>query len=184
MQDQDVQGRANLRGELQTDAARVTEAAADRLQSEADTRKDEVVSQAHEASGALEEAARGLPERAPTWLKSALEQAAKSVEDLASAAERKDTAELIADVQRFARQRPGGFLAGCTLLGFAASRMLKAGAGQSSSLPSRGGEDSSTSERRNATFSEATNAVAPLMSVTDGGGTASPVPPQALGTSL
>ena len=183
MQDPDVRGTANLHGELRAGAERVTEAATDRLQSEADIRKDELVDQAHEASGALEGAARELPERAPTWLKSALEQGAKAVGDLASAAEQKDTAELLRDVQRFARQSPEGFLAGCALLGFAASRVFKAGAGRSSGSPSPGMGDRLAAGRPNPTFYEGTNA-APLMSVTDGGGTPSAVSPQAVGTSL
>lgn len=183
MQGQDNQGDGGLRSELRDDTGRVAGTAADRLQSEVDSRKGQVADQARAVSSALGSAADGLGSDTPSWVKSALEQGAKSVEQLAHAVEGKDSRQLVGDVQQFARQRPGGFLAGCALLGFAASRVFKATAGQASSATQT--PQSSGTPQANAPYApEGTGAATPMMSFTDGGGAASPVSPQTVGTSL
>lgn len=181
MQDQLAQG-SNLRDELRDDAGRVTTAAADRLQSEADNRKGQVADQARAVSSALGNAAEGLGADTPGWVKSALEQGAKSIEQLAQAVEGKDSRQLVGDVQTLARDRPGSFLAGCALLGFAASRVFKARGAQASDSPTPFSTDVPQSYASYAT--EGTGAAQPMMSFTDGGGAATPVPAQNLGTSL
>src|SRR5690606_36155992 len=115
-------------------------------------------------------AADGLGSDTPTWVKSALEQGAKSIEQLAQAVEGKDSRQLVGDVQQFARQRPGSFLAGCALLGFAASRVFKAGGTQApgSSGPAVSGEAPAPTYYP----TEGTGAARPMMSFTDGGGAA------------
>ncbi|MET1753981.1 hypothetical protein ABVV53_00660 [Novosphingobium sp. RD2P27] len=144
MENQNREG-GGLRDELKEDTGRVTGAAADRLQSEADKRKGEVAGQAHAVSSALDSAARELGQDSPSWIKSALEQGARSVEQLAQTVEGKDSRQLAGDVQQFARQRPGSFLAGCALLGFAASRVFKAGGSQGSQSSSGNTTPRSTS---------------------------------------
>ncbi|MEW9857052.1 hypothetical protein [Novosphingobium sp. M1R2S20] len=118
---------SGIKDELREDTGRVKHAASERLQSEADTRKGQVAGQAHAVSSALNNAAREMGSDTPGWVKSALEQGARSIDQLAQAVEGKDSSQLAGDVQQFARQRPGSFLAGCALLGFAASRVFKAG---------------------------------------------------------
>jgi hypothetical protein len=181
MQDQSPQG-THLRDELRDDAGRVTSAAADRLQSEADSRKGQVADQARAVSSALGNAAEGLGSDTPTWVRSALEQGAKSIEQLAQAVEGKDSRQLVGDVQTFARDRPGSFLAGCALLGFAASRVFKAGGAQASATPA---PSTTTRPQSYGSYApEGTGAAQPMMSFTDGGGAATPVSAQNLGTSL
>lgn len=182
---QDQSGGGGLRDELRDDTGRVAGAAAERLQSKADNRKGQIAEQARAVSSALGNAADGLGSDTPSWVKSALEQGAKSIEQLAHAVEGKDSRQLVGDVQQFARQRPGSFLAGCALLGFAASRVFKAGGGQASSpAPASPPQTSGTSPAYATYAPEGTGAATPMMSFTDGGGAASPVSPQTVGTSL
>ncbi len=184
MQDQEIQGGGgSLRDELREDTGRVTSAAADRLQSEADSRKGQVADQARAVSSALGNAADGLGDDTPSWVKSALEQGAKSIGQLAQAVEGKDSRQLVGDVQQFARQRPGSFLAGCALLGFAASRVFKAG-GQAQQASSTTPASNVPPQTYGSYPAEGTGAAKPMMSFTDGGGSASPVSPQTMGTSL
>jgi hypothetical protein len=180
MQEQPTSPSSGLGEELKGDAGRVTSAAADRLHSEADSRKGQVADQARAVSSALGNAADGLGSDTPTWVKSALEQGAKSIEQLASAVEGKDSRQLVGDVQQFARERPGSFLAGCALLGFAASRVFKAGGAQAPSASPQ----TLPSQSYGSFPAEGTGAARPMMSFTDGGGAATPVQPQSLGTSL
>ena len=190
MQNQDTREGSSLRDELRQDTGRVTGAASERLQSEADSRKGQVASQARAVSSALGSAASELGSDTPSWLKSALEQGAKSIEQMAQAVEGKDSRQLVGDVQQFARQRPAGFLTGCALLGFAASRVFKAGGAQAASASSVSTPPAPlpASQESGGNYGsyapEGTGAARPMMSFTDGGGTASPVTPQAVGTSL
>jgi ElaB/YqjD/DUF883 family membrane-anchored ribosome-binding protein len=131
-------GTADLRDELRADAQTVTDTAKERLHSEVDSRKGEAASQAKNLSSALEDAAGKLDPSTPNWLKSALEQGAHAVQQLAETVEQKDSRQLVSDVQRLARDNPGTFLAGCALVGFAAARVFRAGAsgvGNASSTP-------------------------------------------------
>jgi hypothetical protein len=187
VQNENSQEGSGLRDELRNDTGRVTSAAAERLQSEADSRKGEVAGQARKVSSALDTAARELGTDAPSWIKSALEQGARSIEQAAQAVEGKDSRQLVGDLQQFARQRPGGFLAGCALLGFAASRVFKAGATQgaqgltNASQPPQAGQPSPAYDPYDL---GGVGQARPMMNFSDGGGAATPVSPQNVGTSL
>ena len=173
-----------MRDELRQDAGRVTSAAADRLQSEADSRKGQVADQARAVSSALGNAADGLGSDTPSWVKSALEQGAKSIEQLAQAVEGKDSRQLVGDVQQFARHRPGSFLAGCALLGFAASRVFKAGGGQAQASSTPTPPSTMPVQSYGSYATEGTGAARPTMSFADDGVSASPASPQAVGPLL
>jgi hypothetical protein len=123
-----------LRDELRSDAATVTDSARQRLQSEVDARKGDAADQAKAVSSALDKAASELSD-SPDWLRSAFRQGARSIERLAQTIDRKDAGQLTGDVQRFARENPGTFLGACALAGFAAARVLKAGADSSATPP-------------------------------------------------
>ncbi|VWX50737.1 hypothetical protein [Novosphingobium sp. 9U] len=184
MQNQDNRAGGGLRDELSEDTGRLTGAAADRLRSEADSRKGEVADQARAVSSALGSVADGLGSDAPSWVKSALEKGARSIEQLAQSVEGKDSRELMRDVQQFARQRPGSFLAGCALLGFAASRVFKAGGTQSGQAPSNFDQQAPSATESFATYPVEGSGAATPTSFTSDGGAASPVSPQTMGTSL
>ncbi len=113
--------------ELRSDAKQLGSKAADRIHSEVDSRKEAAVNQAHSVSSAVSQAADGLDESAPDWLKSAFRQGARQVQRLADTIEQKDSRQMMSEAKDFARDNPGTFLAACAATGFAAARILKAG---------------------------------------------------------
>ncbi|CAA9508346.1 MAG: hypothetical protein AVDCRST_MAG44-1220 [uncultured Sphingomonas sp.] len=123
---------AGTGSELAADAKQVTSKAADRVHSELDARKGDAATQAKSVSSAIQKAAGELDEGAPAWLKSAFQQGADQIQRFADSIEQKDSRQLMNDVQSFARERPGAFLAACAAAGFAAARIFKAG-GESTS---------------------------------------------------
>lgn len=119
--------------ELKSDAKQIGSKAADRLHSEVDARKETAVTQAQSVSSAVRQAADGLDEGAPQWLRSAFQQGADQLQRFADSIEQKDSRQLLNDVQSFARERPALFLGAAAAAGFAAARILKAGGEQQSS---------------------------------------------------
>jgi hypothetical protein len=113
--------------ELLSDAKDVGTFAVNRLHSELDARKGDAATQVKSVSSAIEQAAGGLDQNAPTWLKSAFEQGAQQVQKFADTLEQKDSRQLVNDVSEFARASPGTFLGACAAAGFAAARIFKAG---------------------------------------------------------
>lgn len=126
---------------LGNDAKQLGSTAADRLHGEVDARKSAAVTQAQSVSSAIGQAAEGLDDSAPDWLKSAFRQGAQQIQRLADSIEQKDSRQLMGEAQNFARNNPGTFLAACAAVGFAAARVLKAGSAQQGS--SRTGQDPS-----------------------------------------
>lgn len=120
---------SGLVGELKQDGSRLADDVMARARHEAEGRKDEAASLAGSASSAFETAARDLRDRpeVPDWMASALQQAARSIEGLASHIEGRSIDELGQEVSDFARRNPGTFLAASAAIGFAASRVLRAG---------------------------------------------------------
>lgn len=121
-----------LGSELRDDAGTLANSATERLHGEVDARKAGAASQARTLSSALNRASEELGEDSPAWLRSAFESASQTVQRLADVVERKDSRELTDEVQQMARRNPGGFLAACAFAGFAAARVLQAGARGSS----------------------------------------------------
>lgn len=184
MENHENQESSSLRDELRQDTGRVTSAATDRLQSEADSRKGQVAAQARAVSSAIGNAADGLGDDTPSWVKSALQQGANTIEQLAKTVEGKDSRQLVGDVQQFARQRPTSFLAGCALLGFAASRVLKAGGSQAQASPASTPASNLPPQSYGSYSTEGVGATRTMTSATDAGGPTNPVSPQLVGTSL
>jgi hypothetical protein len=184
MEIRENQESSSLGDELRQDTGRVTSAATDRLQSEADSRKGQVAAQARAVSSAIGNAAEGLGADTPSWVRSAFQEGAKSIEQLAKAVEGKDSRELVGDVQQFARQRPTSFLAGCALLGFAASRVFKAGGSQTQASPASTSASNLPPQSSGSYSTEGVGAPRAMMSSTDAGGPTRPVSPQFVGTSL
>lgn len=120
-------------GDLRHDAQKLGSTAASRLHSEVDARKGAAVSQAQSVSSAITQTAEGLGEGSPEWLKSALRQGAQQIQRFADTIEQKDSRQMMSEVQNFARNSPGTFLAACGAIGFAAARVLKAGGEQQQS---------------------------------------------------
>ena len=114
--------------ELRADAQHMGTSAANFLHGEADTRKGAAAEQARSASSAIQRVVGELDEGAPAWLKATFQQSADQIQKFADALEQKDSRQLLNEVQTFARERPGAFLGACAAAGFAAARIFKAGA--------------------------------------------------------
>ena len=113
--------------ELLSDAKGVGASAVNRLHSEVDARKGDAVAQAQTVSSTIERAAEGLDADAPAWLKSALQQGAQKVQQLADTLDQNDSRQIVDQVNDFAKNSPGTFLGACAAAGFAAARIFKAG---------------------------------------------------------
>lgn len=118
---------AGTGSELASDAKQVTSKAVDRVHSELDARKGTAATQAKSVASSIQRAAGELDEGAPAWLKSTFQQGADQIQRFADALDQKDSRQLMNEVQSFARERPGAFLAACAAAGFAAARIFKAG---------------------------------------------------------
>lgn len=127
------QGPENgIREEVKTDARTLGETAKSRAFDEADRRKGEAARQAKSVASALDRAAGELDD-SPQWLRSAFESGSRTLQRLADSVETRDARDLGREVTRLARENPVTFLGVSALLGFAAARVLKAGAAQSGS---------------------------------------------------
>ncbi|CCG02085.1 hypothetical protein [Blastococcus saxobsidens] len=92
--------------------------------------KDQAVGQQQKAAEGLNSIAQqmrgladGSSEGAPGPVRDLLQQASGSVESFASMLQNKEPAELLDEVRRFARRKPGMFLLGAAVAGIAAGRM-------------------------------------------------------------
>jgi hypothetical protein len=113
--------------DVRADVEHVGKSAANRIHSELDNRKGATAQQVKSLSSALGQAADGLDEGSPQWLKSAFQQGAQQVQRFADSLEQKDSRQILNEVTTMARSNPGMFLAACAGLGFAAARIFKAG---------------------------------------------------------
>jgi len=118
--------------ELRQDAGRLKNSVGARARQEAESRKGEAVQVAGSASAALNSAAENLERNpdAPDWMASALQQAARQIDRLAGHVDGRNIDDLGREVAQFARANPGAFLAASAAAGFAAARVLRAGAGK------------------------------------------------------
>ncbi len=121
--------QSEVADELRQDAGHLKESLGARAKQEAESRKGQAAQVAGSASSALDTAARDLRDNpeAPEWMASALQQAARRIESLASHVDGRNIDELGDEVAEFARRNPGTFLAASAAAGFAAARVLRAG---------------------------------------------------------
>lgn len=119
----------SLRHELSEDASRLKDAAGHRANREVRDGERKAASAANYAASAIEQAAGSLreDEDAPVWLASALENTARKISGFAGAIEGRSLADMHHDINHFARENPGAFLAASAAAGFAAARFLRAG---------------------------------------------------------
>lgn len=130
----DISGATDgSRSEFRSDVEQIGSAVSNRLHSEIDTRKDGAADQARSVSSAMDRAANELDDGAPEWVQSIFQEGAKKVRRLADTLEQRDSREILQDLRTLARDNPGTFLASCAAVGFAAARVFKAGAEDSSS---------------------------------------------------
>jgi hypothetical protein len=124
---------SDVRDELKHDAEHIGDTIADRAKQEAEIHKNDTAHAVGAASSALGAAAGDLERNpdAPDWMASALNQAARKIEDMASQFEGRSVDDIAQRVTRFARENPGSFLAASAAAGFAAARVMRAGVDRS-----------------------------------------------------
>ncbi len=121
---------SGLREELGGDASHLGQTLKGRATQEAETGKNAALGIAGSASGALGKAADDLRDNpdAPEWMAKGLQQVAQQIDRLSGELQGKSIEDMTRDVSRLARQNPGTFLAAAAAAGFAAARLLRAGA--------------------------------------------------------
>lgn len=126
----DARSASGAGDELKEDAAHLRHAVEDRARDEAETRKGQAADALGSASSALNNAADELERNvdAPDWLAAAVKQAAGKIDAMARQIEGRTIDEMGQNVADFARRNPGAFLAASAAAGFAAARVLRAGA--------------------------------------------------------
>jgi hypothetical protein len=124
-----------IRQKFMADAKDIGISAVNRFHTELDARKGTVVSHVQAISSMLENAASGLDENAPGWLRSVLDQGSQQVCKLVDTLEQDDSRHIVDQVNQFARRSPTTFLVLCAAAGFAAGRILKAGSDKDNALP-------------------------------------------------
>ena len=118
-----------LREEVTEDMSRLKDAAGHRASQEIKDGERKAASAANYAASAIEQAAGSLrdDEDAPVWLAEALETTARKISGFAGAIEGRSLTDMRHDINHFARENPGAFLAASAAAGFAAARFLRAG---------------------------------------------------------
>jgi uncharacterized protein YjbJ (UPF0337 family) len=96
----------------------------DRASRSADNAKDSLADEVGSVATALRNAAKDM--RSGSTKERTFSQIADSLADVSEAVHDKDLGEMVDDVSAFARRNPLMFLGGAALLGFAASRLIKA----------------------------------------------------------
>ena len=97
-----------------------------RLSQELSTRSTDAGKQVREATEALQEASRNLKQQGKDGPSNAIDRVAGQTEKLASYLTEANGDRMLRDIERFARKQPWAFTAGGIVLGFFASRFLKA----------------------------------------------------------
>ena len=125
-------------GTASDQASAVAQHAADQARNVLDDAKGQAREQARRQTGQLADAlerwrdqARALVDGRPTEAGAIGDMARDATDRLAALADgvrERGFDGIVADVQRFARRRPGTFLAGAAVLGFAAGRLVRSGA--------------------------------------------------------
>lgn len=121
---------SGLREELGNDTAHLGDTLKTRAAQEAESRKGAALGLAGSASSVIDaaaDAARDNPD-APDWMAKGLQSLARQVDRLAGELEGRSVEDLTRDANRLARDNPGTFLAIAAAAGFAAARVLRAGA--------------------------------------------------------
>ena len=121
---------SDLREELGQDTAHLADTLKGRAMQSAETFKNKALDVSGSATGAIEAAAEQLRDNpdAPEWMATGLQKIARQIEQLANDLQGRSMDDMGRQASRFARDNPGTFLAASAAAGFAATRLLRAGA--------------------------------------------------------
>jgi hypothetical protein len=125
------------------ETAQVVDRAKDAVGHEARQRTDELAKSVRRIGDGISALAEGRPEDAGPVAGYARDAAAR-VGDMAQRLESRGYDGMVQDVSAFARRRPGVFLAGAGLLGFAVGRVIRSGGASGSSNGSNMGSGASS----------------------------------------
>jgi len=122
---EDVRGEVGqVTGELRQQARTMVDETRTQLREKADAQTAGVADGLGRFADELRALASGHPDQAAT-ARRYLDQAGSVVADVAGQLRSKDFEGLVQDVQRFARRRPGAFLAASAAVGFVAGRLVR-----------------------------------------------------------
>ena len=153
--------------------------------------KDQTITQQQKAAGGLNALAQelrgladGTSQGAPGPARDLLQQASGMVENVAGKLQNREPAELLEEVRRFARRKPGLFLLGAAAAGVVAGRLTRGvQAAHSDSGPSANGVGGFRAQSNYVdpapAYSDSLTTSAPVSS---GAGTGAPLPPPPYGT--
>jgi hypothetical protein len=110
--------------EIRDQARQVVDDTRSRLQSQADSQRSQLAEALGAFGGELRALVDGRPDEAGTAGRY-VEQVGGAVGELATQIRERDFAGIVDDVQRFARRRPGVFLAAVAATGFVAGRLAR-----------------------------------------------------------
>lgn len=159
---------SNVRDEVKGQARQLVDDTKSQLRDKADGQTSQLADALGTFGGELQALVSGQPDRAGT-AGHYVEQAGNAVDDLARQIRERNFEGLVNDVQRFARRRPGVFLAAVAATGFVAGRLARSAKDDRDNdgeLPGGAGEvtvgsDADTPPDRAASSDEPTTLSAP-----------------------
>lgn len=116
---------ADVAGEAKRQASQLVDQASTGLQQQAETQTQRAAQMLRDYDSEVQALLDGRPQDAP-HLVQRLQQGSGQLSGLADRLDQRGPQGLLSDVEDFARRRPGLFLLGCALAGFAATRVLRA----------------------------------------------------------
>jgi ElaB/YqjD/DUF883 family membrane-anchored ribosome-binding protein len=171
---QDVRDEVGqVAGELRQQARTMVDETRTQLRDKADAQTTGVAERVGRLAEELRALANGHPEQAET-ARRYIDQAGSAIADVAGQLRDKDFETVVGDVQRFARRRPGAFLAATAAAGFVAGRLVRSMRDDAQSSPSPNGNGAGT-----AGTTSAPTAVPTPEAITSSDLPGQPVPPSA-----
>jgi len=126
-----------ITSELRQQARSVVDDTRSQLRDKADSQTASFADRLGGFASELQALSNGHPEQAET-VRRYVDQAGSAVADVAGQLRTKNFAGLVEDVQRFARRRPGAFLAASVAAGFVAGRLVRSAKDESEADTSSG----------------------------------------------
>lgn len=118
----------------QQKASEYAEQGREKAKGQISTQKERASGELQGIAQALQSTGEQLREQDQDSIGRYADQAAEQVERLSNYLSKKDSEELISEVEDFARNRPAVFMGGAFILGAAAARFLRSSAGQTGDL--------------------------------------------------
>jgi hypothetical protein len=135
---------SQITSELKQQARGLVDDTRSQLRDKADSQTVNIADRLGGFAAELQALSNGHPEQAET-VRRYIDQAGSAVADVAGQLRKKNFAGLVQDLQRFARRRPGAFLAASVAAGFVAGRLVRSAKDESEAETSPGPNGSTES---------------------------------------